>query len=84
MFGADGLQSASKQWGYSDNITAKSYITLPVTETPIAVVANDIDTAHNPLILSTANYESGKFMLDGQRADGTLGPLWAHWIAICK
>lgn len=70
------------QWGSVENISAKSYITLPISATPFAVVANDTNMLHDPLILTTDVYELGKFMMDGRRID-RYDNIWAHWIAIC-
>ena len=61
----------------------RSYVTLPISAMPLEVVAVDIDMASNPLVLSTNEYQLGKFLLDGKRIDMSTGPLWAHWIAIC-
>lgn len=62
----------------------RSYVPLPISAMPLAVVAIDINMASNPLVLSTYEYQLGKFMLDGNRIDETTGPLWGHWIAICQ
>ena len=73
---------ASRQWGVMSGVTPGSYVTLPITATPIAVVANDVNMKHDPLILATYYYESGKFMVDGRRINAT-DNIWGHWIAIC-
>lgn len=72
---------AIEQWGSVENIPTKSYITLPISATPFAVVANDTNMEHDPLILTTDVYELGKFMIDGRRIDRN-DSIWAHWIAI--
>ena len=62
----------------------RSYVTLPISAMPLAVVAVDIDMSSNPLILSTDAYQLGKFILDGRRDNVNTDYIWAHWIAICN
>ena len=76
-----GLLSGIRQWGLVENIPAGSYITLPISGTPFAVVANDTNMLHDPLILTTDAYELGKFMIDGRRINRN-DNIWAHWIAV--
>lgn len=42
------------QWGYTGQIEQRTYITLPISATPLEVVANDMNIDGNPLILATA------------------------------
>lgn len=70
------------QWGLMNDISPNSYITLPISSTPLAVLANDINMKHEPLILATYYYENGKFMIDGRRI-ANIDNIWGHWIAIC-
>lgn len=70
------------QWGLMDNIPFHSYVTLPISSTPVAVLANDVNMQQDPLILATYYYENGKFMIDGRRIEN-IGNIWGHWIAIC-
>lgn len=65
-----------------DDISQNSYVTLPISSTPLAVLANDINMKHEPLILATYYYENGKFMIDGRRVANN-DNIWGHWIAIC-
>ena len=76
------LLFASEQWGFVNDISQNSYVTLPISATPLAVLANDINMDHEPLILATFYYENGKFMIDGRRVTNT-NNIWGHWIAIC-
>lgn len=76
------LLSGFKQWGLMDNIPFHSYVTLPISSTPVAVLANDVNMQQDPLILATYYYENGKFMIDGRRIEN-IGNIWGHWIAIC-
>lgn len=73
---------ASKQWGVINDISPNSYVVLPISSTPLAVLANDINMNHEPLILATDYYQNGKFMIDGRRISN-IGNIWGHWIAIC-
>lgn len=76
---------ANRQWGYTGQIEQRTYITLPISATPLEVVANDMNIDGNPLILATANYELGKFMIGGRRISGDIDKyVWAYWVAICK
>lgn len=79
-----GLLSESRQWGIVENIHVNSYITLPISATPFAVVANDIASGGDVLVLSTYKYQNGKFAIFGKRTTSVDTVLWAHWIAICK
>ena len=38
-----------EQWGFIDKAPVNSYITLPISATPFAVVANDIASNQDPL-----------------------------------
>jgi hypothetical protein len=76
------LLSGFKHWGLMNDISPNSYITLPISSTPLAVLANDINMKHEPLILATYYYENGKFMIDGRRI-ANIDNIWGHWIAIC-
>lgn len=71
-----------RQWGLLSSVSPNSYVTLPVSSTPVAVIANDINMKHDPLILATYYYENGQFMIDGRRINNT-DDIWGHWIAIC-
>lgn len=51
-----------RQWGLLSSVSPNSYVTLPVSSTPVAVIANDINMKHDPLILATYYYENGQFM----------------------
>ena len=73
-----------EQWGFIDKAPVNSYITLPISATPFAVVANDIASNQDPIVLSTYNYQNGKFMINGRRITVVDSVLWAYWIAICK
>ena len=76
------------QWGTISDVPVKSYVILPISALPFAVVVNDVNAEECPLILTTSNYQNGKFMLDGVRVpyDGKVQVtnLWGNWIAICK
>lgn len=78
----------SRQWGTVSDVPVKSYVILPISASPFAVVANDMNADESPLILTTSNYQNGKFMLDGVRITDDrqiqVSNLWAQWIAICK
>lgn len=82
------LPFVSRQWGSVDNAPVNSYVTLPISATPLAVVANDIDPNKSPLILTTSNYQNGRFMIDGLRVrTGNITEItniWGKWIAICE
>lgn len=83
LFGS--LPSAvSRQWGITLGVRARSYVQLPISATPLVVVATDINLTSNPLALSTGVYQLGSFMLDGRRLSADDGQLWARWIAICS
>ena len=75
------------QWGTISDVPVKSYVILPISALPFAVVVNDVNAEECPLILTTSNYQNGKFMLDGVRVpyDGKVQVtnLWGKWIAIC-
>lgn len=72
------------QWGHVDGVVQGESIALPLSATPIAVVATDVDIANNPLVLSTAAYAKSSFCLYGERlSPNSDSRLWCHWIAIC-
>lgn len=66
----------------------RSYVILPISALPLAVVANDMNAEESILILTTSNYQNGKFMIDGVRVSTNsqvqVTTLWGQWIAICK
>lgn len=76
------------QWGTVSDVPVRSYVILPISALPLAVVANDMNTEETVLILTTSNYQNGKFMFDGVRVSANsqvqVTNLWGHWIAICK
>ena len=74
----------SRQWGITTEVHARSYVQLPISATPLVVVATDMNMASNPLALSTGGYQLGSFMLDGRRLSADTGWLWARWSAICR
>ena len=57
---------------------------MPLSVFPTTVVANDITMQGDPLVLSTWNYDKGKFMIDGKRITKGYGNIWAMWVAICR
>lgn len=73
------------QWGYVYDVNPGSSVALPLSATPMAVVTMDVDTANNPLVLSTGAYAKGSFKLYGRRISPSGdNRLWGHWIAVCK
>lgn len=76
------------QWGTVSNVPVRSYVILPISALPLAVVANDMNAEEYVLILSTSNYQNGKFMIDGVRVSTNsqvqVTNIWGQWIAICK
>ena len=72
------------QWGIANEVPVNSYITLPISATPFAVVANDVATSGDVLVLATNFYQNGKFEIFGKRTQSVETVLWACWIAICK
>ena len=78
------LPSEHEQWGITTEVHARSYVQLPISATPLVVVATDMNMASNPLALSTGGYQLGSFMLDGRRLSADTGWLWARWSAICR
>jgi hypothetical protein len=80
----NGSSLGNRQWGYVDGVVQGESIALPLSATPIAVVAADVDTANNPLVLSTTAYAKSSFCLYGGRLNPARDSrLWCHWIAIC-
>lgn len=72
------------QWGCFEGIRSGSTILLPLSATPIVVVAADVDTANNSLILSTAAYAKGSFQVYGNRINPSDDLVWGHWLAFCS
>lgn len=76
------------QWGTVNDVPVRSYVILPISALPLAVVANDMNAEETVLILTTSNYQNGKFMIDGVRVSANsqvqVSNLWGQWIAICK
>lgn len=76
------------QWGTVSDVPVRSYVILPISALPLAVVANDMNAEEYVLILSTSNYQNGKFMIDGVRVSTNsqvqVTNIWGQWIAICK
>ena len=72
------------QWGQFLRVDAGGYITLPLSSSPIQVVANDMADHNDPLCLATSYYSEGKFKVSGDRIKASDPQLWGHWIAICK
>ena len=71
------------QWGIVSGVETNSFIALPLSANPKAVVINDTNKDHYPLILTTYNYQNGGFFIDGARRDGSITALYGYWIAIC-
>ena len=83
LFGS--LPSAvSRQWGSFYSVESGSFVTLPISATPIQVVIVDMATDGSPLCISTSGYAVGKFKVFGVRVDHSPSPLWGHWIAVCN
>lgn len=84
----NGSPLGNRQWGTVSDVPVRSYVILPISALPLAVVANDMNTEETVLILTTSNYQNGKFMFDGVRVSANsqvqVTNLWGHWIAICK
>lgn len=72
-----------RQWGCVNGIETNSFIALPISATPKAVVINDTNKDHYPLVLTTYNYQNGGFFVDGVRIGGKITELYGYWIAIC-
>ena len=76
------------QRGTVNDVPVRSYVILPISALPLAVVANDMNAEETVLILTTSNYQNGKFMIDGVRVSANyqvqVTNLWGQWIAICK
>lgn len=70
------------QWGSFASVDNGSFVTLPISATPIQVVAVDMASGGSPLCLSTLWYVVGKFKVVGVRIDQSPSPLWGHWIAV--
>ena len=71
------------QWGSVNDVETNSFIALPLSATPKAVVINDKNKDHYPLVQTTYNYQNGGFFVDGSRRDGSITLLYGYWIAIC-
>ena len=83
LFGS--LPSAvSRQWGSFVSVDNGSFVSLPISATPIQVVAVDMASGGSPLCLSTSWYVVGKFKVVGVRIDQSPSQLWGHWIAVCN
>lgn len=80
----DGFLLDTEQWGQFLQVDAGGYVTLPLSSSPIQVVATDMADHNNPLCLATSYYSEGKFKVSGDRIKSSDSQLWGHWIAICK
>lgn len=74
-----------KQWGVVDNAPGQSYtVYLPIAVNILFdVVANDVNTENQPLVLTTSKYTKNSFLLYGYRVNVDFqSNLWGRWIAI--
>ena len=75
------------QWGFVEKKPVPSS-TIPLNiavNNLLSVIAIDINTTSNPLVLTTANYNKNNFLLCGYRLNTNYQDgLWAHWICIGK
>ena len=85
MWGSCILLLVGKQWGNVDNAPGQSYtVYLPIAVNILFdVVANDVNTESQPLVLTTSKYTKNSFLLYGYRINVDFqSNLWGRWVAI--